>query len=225
MFIPAIVTGQISDSLFKALPDSLKPKGKGKNINYLEICKIIENTPREFTNQYYDEFNSLNKELEAEFKTNNSPEAKMICAASICTFYGRIQTNKVEEKWNDQVIANGELVKRNSKILAVAYLNKAVFQSRHDRFTSAIEFLHKATEMAKMEGYKDVTADGYGILWRIHNDLQLNHEALNYANKLVGSLGDIPQNSITRYHAYIAKSFSYSKLYKTEKKRLTPILQ
>lgn len=208
---------QMSDSLYKALPDSLRPRNK-LALTDNDRMRIILKTSSGFTYRFHNEVEAMVLRLQKSIETVVTNKDKMPYAKAIAEYY--IQTGNItkEKEWFEKVIAYGEAGKANRSLLCNAYLNVAIIYAIREKQDSAVSLLHKATTIALADKDSTNLRDTYYVYIAIYNKLKLYHQAIENANSYLKALPARDKWMTPYTETVIAKAIMYSRLYRDKKK-------
>jgi tetratricopeptide (TPR) repeat protein len=173
---------QISDSLYKALPDSLRPKNKAM-LTQEEKIKMLQDVDHAVVSYNYAEFHAIAISMEKEMVTSPSQRTKVYYALAIASFYinaldydkAFVYYQKTLEHARDDTAYNLPTAQ------AMVYLGGLyALKLKQD---SAFYFLQKGLGLAGNHFSYALGSAAYNAYLLIYEKLDLWDKAISYANK------------------------------------------
>lgn len=210
---------QLSDSLLKALPDTLRPKNK-QAVTDQEIIDMVLSTSSAFVYRFVNEFKTMNQHLKKQIGQLKTNEDKILYAQAIAGFYTQTTNRAPEMYWYKKVIEYGEAQTANHSILCNAYINVALDYATKNQQKVAVDLLHKATTIATADKDSATLRDTYYTYILIYRKLQLYRQAIDYANRYLTGLPARDKWATNYIEVTMTKANLYIWLYQSEKRQV-----
>lgn len=178
---------QISDSLYKALPDTLRPKNK-LAVTDQECVAIIADGSRPLFMKYYDNFMVIIKQLEKNVVTVKDDTEKIPYADAIAHVYMDVGDYDTGFSWNRKLTLWGKAAKKYQRNVCNAYNNMALYYSVSRKQDSAMVMLYKATDIANTIKDPENLRLIYFAYAQVYTQLQLYPQVLVYINKFLNAV-------------------------------------
>lgn len=210
---------QISDSLCKALPDTLRPRNKVV-VTDKEKFNIILNSSQAFVQHHYSELGEWTRQLEKKIDQVQPKEEKIPYAQAIAGFYLQTGAITMAFDWNKKLVAWGAQSQSYRPAITNAYLNLSLYYSTKLRQDSAVAMLHQAQNIATADHDSTSIRDIYYLYMSIYANLFLYHQALDNLNHYVSALPPAEKWKDTYTNTMLTKAAIYGRLYSLEKKEM-----
>lgn len=209
---------QLSDSLYKSLPDTLKPKKK-LAITDQERIKLINETDQPFQLHYYNDFQDITLQLEKYIDSVQDRVEKIPYANAIASFYMSTDEQEKYFLWEKKLAAYGEGATKYQYYICNAYANMSIYYSSRSKQDSAIALLHKGLDIANKntdgENLQYILYYGYIQVYRY---LNLYATALEYIDKYLKALPAKDKWNDAYTEVVMSKANVYAHLFRNEKK-------
>ncbi|WP_153797306.1 sensor histidine kinase [Foetidibacter luteolus] len=216
LLLPLAPKAQISDTLYNALPDNLKPKSKGAVTDQEKINILLVNSI-ELIVHNLAETRAINNELEKKLVGMPDDEEKIPYIDAVATFYQDIGERKTSFNWLKELVALGKERKKYRLQICQAYLNLAINYAAYHFNDSAVQMLHNAEEIAIAD--KDTLSlrnVGYSYV-TIYAGLFLYRQAIGYIDRyLAQTPADEKWNDQYTYLC-LHKGFMYARLFSEDR--------
>lgn len=208
----------MSDSLYNALPDSLRPKNKEKLL-YVEKEKIIVNVSQALVQKNYAEIKTWVPGMEQALEMAATNVEKIPYANAIAGFYLQVGEMTDAFNWYQRLVTLGEGVQAYPQEVCYGYMNLSIYYSIRLKQDSAISMLHRALDIAASNGIEEAKRDAYYLYMSIYGNLFLYQQTLVYARKYLESLPVTDKWGDPYTSTRLTMAAMFSQLYREEKKK------
>ena len=209
---------QLSDSLYKALPDTLRPKNK-LALTDKERINIITNTSNIIQLHYHDDFKALCLQLQKDIDTVQNKIEKVPYANAIALFYIAVDERDNYFLWSKKLVEFGEGAQKYRSYICSAYGNMSLLYSGQGKQGPAIALLHKGLSIANQDPDAASLRPSlyYGYI-QVYRQLALYHTSIDYVNKYLSAIPIKDRWNTDYTEVTLAKANAYVSLFRTEKK-------
>ena len=218
VLICVVAKAQLSHSLYKALPDTLRPKNK-LALTDEERIKLINETDQPLQLHYHEDFQAITSQLEMHIGSVQDKVEKIPYANSIASFYMSTDEREKYFLWEKKLAAYGEGATKYQSYICWAYTNMSLIYSASGRQDSAIALLHKGLDIANQNtnGEKLQYILYYGYI-QVYRHLNLYSTALDYINKYLKAVPDKDKWNDGYTEIVMNKASVYANLFRNENK-------
>jgi len=185
-FLTIKASAQISDGLYKALPDSLKPADKS-HFTENEKIKFFHSIGKELVSEYNVELSSLLSSYDKQIATSGNPQTKVSGYSAIADYY--ITASDYNQAFNYyqkviQFAANNPVY---NKELSEAYVNLASLYMIKHQIDSSVDRLEMALSIGDQKD-SIFMCEVYNAYQIIYLRLNQNQYFLDYTNKYISMM-------------------------------------
>lgn len=217
LFCGLKANAQMSDSLYKALPDSLRPRNK-MVLTDQDRMHIIRNISPTLIPNHYNELKVMMSQVETAMGKVNTDEEKIPYAFATASFYANAGEYIQSFQWLQKVVYLGRREKAYRHLISEAYLNIAIEHARLAKQDSAVAMLQKAATIASADHDSMIIQSIYYAYIPIYRGLGLYHQAIQSLDTYVKAIPARDKWNDVYTDLMIGKANLYSRLYQNEGK-------
>ncbi|WP_153796916.1 sensor histidine kinase [Foetidibacter luteolus] len=209
-------TAQVSDSFYRALPDSLRPANR-LALSSLEKINLLRKLNVSFANHYQAELSLIVHDLQQAMQQEPSQRKTVLYALAIANYYEVVLDYHKALHYCEQAVhyaaGNSSLNKESAK----AYLSMATYYAVWFKEDSALNFLYKGMSVAGEPVDNDLALVANNAYLLIYTRLLLYKQALHYTNECLRLLPATARWNDDFTFFMMDKAYLFMQLYKEEK--------
>jgi len=202
---------QISDSLYNALPQNIKPKNR-LAITAIEKQKILVSASSFNAPFYRPELGALCTSLTQQSSIANPSQPQVENLKAVAEYYNGYRSDSAVY-FNRKLIAAIPGDKQYSQLLSRTFLNLAIAYVYLDNYDSAMACLQAGSNSANFND-TELHRDFYGVYGVLYNGLQLYDSSIFYGQKIIRSYPSNTQWTIEYVDHLLNNAVGYAHLFK-----------
>lgn len=178
---------QVSDSLYSALPDSLRPANKNA-LTPFERQRLLQRAGYDLPRKYYNEVNQLAEKVASETSASADTAVVINNYFSLASYYYCVPRDNNAFYYYRRMIDIIGNNKAYNNFLITGYKDIGSIYGYGNKKDSAVWYVHKALDIAKEQNDSVAIYSCYEVYSGIYYDMQLFDKAIYYNNLFLLSL-------------------------------------